>query len=129
MLFFFQACLKLIARKEDLIFDGAEWKERSDGELIAEVFQLADKYDINDLKAILEKHYTDKRLNLGNVVSMAVLADTHSAEKLNEVGGWTLEELWFVADSKVVPLVPSRHASSSSPRRGRSSTRAQSGRS
>ncbi len=43
-------------------------------------------YCIDHLKALLEKHFVNKRLSVGNVVTMAVLADTYTAPKLREVG-------------------------------------------
>jgi hypothetical protein len=60
--------------------------ETMDGEGAVEIFKLADRYCIAGLKALLEKHFANKRLSVENVVTMAVLADMHSAPKLKEVG-------------------------------------------
>ncbi len=57
-----------------------------DSEWAVEIFKLADKYWIDDLKAQLEEHFIDKRLSRGNVIEMAKLADAHSAKKLKKVG-------------------------------------------
>jgi hypothetical protein len=56
-----------------------------DGDGAVEIFQLADKYLIDDLKTQLEEHFIDKRLSVGNVIEMAKLADMHSAPKLKKV--------------------------------------------
>ncbi len=56
-----------------------------DGDDVVEIFQLADKYCIDDLKALLERHFIDKRLTVENVIDLAVLADTHSAGNLKKV--------------------------------------------
>ncbi len=58
--------------------------ETMDGEWTVEIFSLACKYRIDDLKALMEKHYIGM-LSAGNVVAMAVLADVYSADKLKEV--------------------------------------------
>jgi hypothetical protein len=59
-----------------------------DGDGAVEIFQLADKYLIDDLKATLEEHFINKRLSVGNVIEMAKLADMHSAPKLKKVGSF-----------------------------------------
>jgi hypothetical protein len=56
-----------------------------EGEGAVETFKLADRYCIAGLKALLEKHFADKRLSVENVVALAVLADTYTAPKLKEV--------------------------------------------
>ncbi len=56
-----------------------------DGKWAVEIFKHADRYCIKELKAILERHFIEKRLSVKNVVALAVLADTHSATKLKEV--------------------------------------------
>ncbi len=58
-----------------------------DGEWGEEVFQLADKYDIDQLKAHIEKHF-EKKLTAENILKMAVLADSHSAPRLRKVGNY-----------------------------------------
>jgi hypothetical protein len=56
-----------------------------DGDGAVEIFKLADKYLIDDLKAHMEKYFIRKRLCVENVIEMAVLADAHSAVKLKKV--------------------------------------------
>jgi hypothetical protein len=63
-----------------------------EGEWTVEIFKLADRYCIADLKALLETHFIDKRLRVGNAVAMAVLADMHSANKLKKVNPCVLPD-------------------------------------
>jgi hypothetical protein len=51
------------------------------------ILELAHKYDMADLKEVLEA-YLAKSLNSGNVVRRALLADEYSAGELKKVGGF-----------------------------------------
>ncbi len=95
-----------------------------DGEGAVEIFKLADKYCIDNLKAALEGHFTDKRLSVENVIEMAKLADAHSAGKLMEVGAVLSAWIRVVDFITTDRIFPSRPVSSSSSGSGRPSTAA-----
>ncbi len=97
-----------------------------DGEWATEIFELADKFRIDDLKALLEKHFIDRTLNVENVVEMAALADSHSAPKLMEVG--SLMITFPFASINAPSLTPSRPASRLLLARGRPSSGVPTGR-
>ncbi len=86
--------------------------ETMEGEWTVEIFTLACKYRIDNLKALLQKHYIEKKLSVGNVVGMAALADTYSAEKLKEVGYFGKLFATRRTAASTLPPIRSRHASS-----------------
>jgi len=51
---------------------------------VATVFQLADKYHMEELKSAMEKRLVEN-LSTANVVEMAALADAYSAQGLRKV--------------------------------------------
>jgi hypothetical protein len=84
-----------------------------DGEGAVEIFKLADRYCIAGLKALLERHFIEKRLSEENVVAMAVLADTYTAPTLKEVGSPVFVHCLISLINSIVllPGLPQAHRS------------------